>query len=124
MNAKTAFTAATLAGLLAAALAVATAAGKAGPGRGPARRRQELRRLARWQERLRRRRRHHLRGHVRGRLRSACLEIRRQGHLRQHDDAQGPRLADPDVIRVPFGRPARLRRSGAAVFTSDRLADR
>ena len=123
MNAKTAFTAATLAGSLAAALAVATAA-KAGPapvqpgadkcygvslagkndcaaGAGTT--------CAGTSDRG---------------LRSSCLEIRRQGHLRKHDDAQGPRLADPDVIRVRFGRSARLRRSGGAVFMSDRLADR
>ena len=29
------------------------------------------------------------------------LEIRRQGHLRRHDDPQGPRHAAGDVIRPP-----------------------
>ena len=92
MNAKTAFTAAALAGSLAARPRHRR---QGRPGPGPARRRQVLRRRARRQERLRRRRRHQLRGHLDRRLRRPCLEIRRQGHLRGHDDPEGPRLARP-----------------------------
>ena len=44
-----------------------------------------------------------LRRHLRRRLRSRALEICRQRHLRSHEDAEGPRLADRDVsFQAPF----------------------
>ena len=95
MNAKSAITAATLACSLAAALA--TSAAKAGPAAAQPGADKCYGVAPRRQERLRRRRRHELRGHLDRRLRPRSLEICRQGHLRRHDDPEGPRLADRDV---------------------------
>ena len=104
MNTKLA-AAATLAGSLAAALTMIVA--RLGPRRRAQTEEQLLRRLARRQERLRRRPRHHLRRHLQGRLPGQCLEIRRQGHLRHDEDAEGHGLAQADQVAERRRREAR-----------------
>ena len=102
MNARTAITAAALAASLAGALATAA---KAGAARRTTRQGtdQVLRHRPRRQERLRRRGRHHLRRHLdRGLTIRITGSIAPKGPSRAWSRyAEGPRLADADVIHWP-----------------------
>jgi hypothetical protein len=115
MNAKTALTAASLAGSLAVALALASAA-KAGPApMQPGADKCYGIALAGKNDCA-----------AGGRLRPPPLEIRRQGQLRKHDDAEGPRHAEGDVIHVRrrrFARP-RLKKAGPFFVRDGELRQR
>ncbi len=77
-----------------AAAALVSTAGNRWAGQAAAWQGQMLRHFARRPERLRGGRRHDLRRHVQEGLCRKRLEVCRQGHLREHQDAQGRRLAD------------------------------
>ena len=75
--------------------------GRAGGAPSRSRQGEMLRRLARRQERLRRGRGHDLRRNVQAQLSGQCLEICRQGHLREDQDPQGHRLAEAGRTVTP-----------------------